>query len=78
MYSYGFGPFFGSWANDTVSFAHLNRLRTGLSLTAPNASAWTESYGYDSTRRMKSISSPAGAFGYVVHVAAGVDPPWHR
>jgi len=36
----------GLWADDTVSYTYNNRLRTGLSLQTPNASAWTQSYGY--------------------------------
>ena len=32
----------GPWASDTVSYTYNNRLRNGLSLSAPNASAWTE------------------------------------
>src|SRR5262249_21414883 len=35
-----------------------------LSLSAPNVSSWTQSYGYDSTKRLTSLSSPAGSFGY--------------
>jgi len=54
----------GLWADDTVSYTHQNRLRTGLSLLAPNASAWIESYSYDSARRLTSLSSPAGLFSY--------------
>ena len=52
----------GPWVNDTVSYTYANRLRTGLSLLAPNADAWTQSYGYDSARRLTSVTSPAGSF----------------
>ena len=55
----------GLWPNDAVSYTYTNRLRTGLSVQAPNASAWTEGYGYDSARRLTSLSSPAGTFGYI-------------
>jgi RHS repeat-associated protein len=41
-----------------------NRLRNSLTLQAPNTTAWSQSYGYDNARRLKTISSPAGAFGY--------------
>ena len=54
----------GPWAYDTVSYTYNNRLRTGLSVQAPNADAWTQSYGYDSARRLTSVTSPAGAFSY--------------
>src|ERR1700720_4155643 len=54
----------GLWPNDTVSYSYNNRLRTGLSLQAPNASAWGQSYGYDNARRLTSLTSPAGTFGY--------------
>ncbi len=51
------------WANDTVSYTYANRLRTGLSLSQPGGS-WSQTYGYDVTRRMTNIVSPAGSFGY--------------
>ncbi|MGD1089603.1 MAG: hypothetical protein ABR955_12910, partial [Verrucomicrobiota bacterium] len=54
----------GPWTNDTVSYTYTNRLRTGLSLLQPNTSPWTESYGYDSSRRLTSLTSAAGTFGY--------------
>jgi RHS repeat-associated protein len=54
----------GPWANDTVSYTYQSRLRTSLSVQAPNADAWSQSYGYDSARRLTSVSSPAGAFNY--------------
>jgi RHS repeat-associated protein len=54
----------GLWPNDTVSYTYNNRLRTGLSVQAPNASAWTQSYSYDTARRLTNLTSPAGTFGY--------------
>jgi RHS repeat-associated protein len=54
----------GLWPNDTVNYTYANRLRIGLSLLAPNASAWTEGYAYDNARRLTSLTSPAGTFGY--------------
>jgi RHS repeat-associated protein len=54
----------GPWANDTVSYTYLNRLRQTLGLQAPSGSAWSQSYGYDSARRLTSVGSPAGNFGY--------------
>jgi YD repeat-containing protein len=54
----------GVWPDDAVNYSYDNRLRTSMSVSAPNASAWTQSYGYDSTRRLTDIGSPAGPFGY--------------
>jgi hypothetical protein len=31
--------------------------RTGLSLPAPNASPWTESYAYDTSKRLTNVHS---------------------
>jgi len=52
----------GPWDNDTVSYSYNNRLRNGLTLLQPNASPWTQSYGYDAANRLNSLGSPAGAF----------------
>lgn len=54
----------GLRTDDTVSFTYNNRLRTGLKLLQPDASAWNQSYGYDGARRLTSVSSPAGSFSY--------------
>ena len=61
----------GPWAYDTVTYSYANKLRTGLSLQEPSASDWTESYGYDSAKRLTSLTSPAGAFGYVYTSGCG-------
>ncbi len=54
----------GPWADDdTVSYTYANRLRTVLNLSQPSDS-WAQSYGYDTARRLTSVSSSAGAFGY--------------
>jgi RHS repeat-associated protein len=55
----------GPWFNDTVSYTYANRLRTGLSVAAFNASPWVQTYGYDLARRLTGITSPAGTFGYL-------------
>ena len=52
------------WSSDTVNFTYQNRLRTGLSVQAANASAWTQSYAYDDMRRLTNVTSPAGNFAY--------------
>ena len=55
----------GLWANDPVSCIYTNRLRVGLGV----GSAWSQIYSYDLARRIISLSSPAGAFGYNYNVA---------
>jgi hypothetical protein len=45
-----------------VSYTYNNRLRATMSIVAPNASPWTQSYGYDPTKRLIDLTSPAGAF----------------
>jgi len=55
----------GPWAEDTVSYSYQSAgPRRGLTLLQPNASPWTQSYGYDAAERLTSVVSPAGAFGY--------------
>jgi YD repeat-containing protein len=61
----------GLWPNDTVSYSYQNRLRQSLSLSAPNASAWTESYAYDYARRLTGLTSPAGMFAYTYPMKPG-------
>ena len=48
-----------------------NRLRSGLTLVQPNASPWTQSYGYDTANRLSSLSSPAGSFAYNYSTGVG-------
>ena len=55
----------GLWPNDTVSFSYASRLRTSLGIAAPTGSAWSQTYGYDSARRLTATTSPAGAFDYL-------------
>src|SRR5881296_779924 len=54
----------GPWDNDTVTYSYTNQLRSSLSLQAPSASPWVQSYGYDAASRLNSLTSPAGTFGY--------------
>ena len=61
----------GPWNDDTVSYTYQNRLRTGLSVLAPNGSPWTQTYAYDAARRLTNVTSSAGSFGY------GYDPTRH-
>ena len=59
------------WDSDTVSYTYANRLRSGLSLLQPNASALTLSYGYDAAHRLSSLGSPAGSFAYNYSTGVG-------
>ena len=63
----------GPWANDTVSYTYANRLRTGMGLSQPSGS-WSQSYGYDSARRLTSVTSPAGVFNYTLGGASFASP----
>ena len=54
----------GPWPNDTVNYTYGNLLRMSVSVQAPNASSWTQTYGYDSTRRLSTTTSPVGTFSY--------------
>jgi RHS repeat-associated protein len=54
----------GPWADDTVSYSYSARRRAGISVAQPNASAWTQSYGYDHYNRLTNVTSLAGHFGY--------------
>jgi RHS repeat-associated protein len=54
----------GPWTSDTMSYTYTNRLRTVLDLQQPDTSDWIEDYGYDSSERMATITSPAGTFTY--------------
>ena len=53
----------GPWANDTVSYGYADRLRGSLTLAQPNASDWTQGYGYDEFWRLTNVTSAAGVFG---------------
>jgi len=61
----------GLWPDDTVSYGYNNRLPGTLNVLAPNADAWTQSYGYDSLARLTNVASPAGNFAYAYQSAAG-------
>ncbi len=60
----------GPWDSDAVSYGYTHRLRTSLGLAQPNASPWTQGYGYDDYWRLQTLSSPAGTFTH--HLQAGV------
>ena len=65
----------GPWSDDTVSYTYNNRLRTGMSVQSPNASAWAITYGYDAGRRLTNVTSPAGAFGYSYQASSASSLP---
>ena len=54
----------GPWADDTVSYSFSAHRRSALSVSQPNASAWTQGYGYDIYNRLSNIVSAAGNFIY--------------
>jgi len=54
----------GPWTSDSVSRSYIEGQRTSLSLQQPLASSWSQNYTYDSARRLQSLTSPAGVFGY--------------
>jgi RHS repeat-associated protein len=64
----------GPWSSDTVSYTYQNRLRMELSIPAPNASSWVESYSYDLARRLTNVTSSAGAFTYLLAGKGGASP----
>ncbi len=64
----------GPWANDTVGYMYDNHQRASVSIEAPNASAWSQSYGYDAARRLQTVHSPAGTFTYAFDVVRKLRP----
>jgi hypothetical protein len=43
----------GPWTDDTVNYTYsYQRQRNGLSVLAPNAAPWAQTYGYDSAERL--------------------------
>jgi len=62
----------GPFASDTVTNTYASRLRVALSLQQPTG-AWANGFGYDTTRRLATVTSPAGVFTnqYITGVAGG-------
>jgi RHS repeat-associated protein len=59
-----------------VSYTYDNgRRRNGLSVQAPNASPWSQSYGYDAANRLSTLSSPAGSFTHAYHAGLSGSSP---
>jgi RHS repeat-associated protein len=63
----------GPFANDTVTNAYSNRLRTNLSLQQATG-VWTNRFIYDLAARLTNVTSPAGAFGYLYKSVSGSSP----
>jgi len=55
------------FANDTMTNSYSSRLRTGLSLAQPTGS-WTNSFGFDSAKRLTNVTSQSGSFAYAYKV----------
>src|ERR1017187_8492942 len=53
----------GPWVSDTLTYVYAEGLRTNLSLTQPGGT-WSQDYGYDSSWRLKTLTSPVGSFNY--------------
>ena len=53
----------GPFASDTVTNTYWNRLRVNMNLQQPTG-VWTNQFGYDYTRRLLDVTSPAGEFDY--------------
>lgn len=66
----------GPWGEDAVNYNYdpNSRLRIGMSVAAPNATPWAQSYAYDSVMRLSSVVSPAGEFDYLGYSGA-MDQP---
>lgn len=52
----------GPWPDDTITYGYSHRRRTLLSVLQPNASPWTQGYGYDGIARLTNVVSAAGSF----------------
>lgn len=53
----------GPFNNDTITNTYVNRLRTKLVLQQPTG-LWTNSFAYDSAKRLTNVTSQAGSFAY--------------
>jgi RHS repeat-associated protein len=53
----------GPWASDTVSYGYNGAdLRNLMVIDQPTGNAWTNTFVYDSARRLTNVTSPAGSF----------------
>jgi RHS repeat-associated protein len=54
------------WSSDTVTYSYhstVPHLRVGLSLQQP-ASSWAQTYGYDASKRLQTVTGGPGTFTY--------------
>src|SRR5438045_9272608 len=54
----------GPWASDLFGMSYTNLLRKGTTLQRPCQGDLTESFIYDKPRRLQTLTSLAGTFGY--------------
>ncbi|MBI4664768.1 MAG: hypothetical protein HY735_38760 [Verrucomicrobia bacterium] len=55
----------GPMASDTVTFDYFtNHWRAAVSVLQQSGTNWVQQYTYDAARRLKTVTSPAGAFTY--------------
>jgi RHS repeat-associated protein len=69
----------GPWNDDTVRYAYYGRQRNSMSIQADGAAGspsympyWIQYYNYDRYRRLSTVSSMAGCFGYTYSQMAAV------
>jgi RHS repeat-associated protein len=66
------GPY---WGNDTITnFYNAALQRSRSHLAQPSGGPWTNSFIYDVARRLTTLTSPAGAFGYDYRVRGLAGP----
>ena len=58
----------GGWASSTVTFGYTTRLRTSLTLQQPAIGNWSQTYSYDTAKRLWTVISPPGTVTYVYPV----------
>lgn len=54
----------GPWSDDMLSYTYNSRLRSSISVSVPDGSAWAVTYSYDAAKRLTNVTSAAGSFGY--------------
>ena len=60
------------WASSTVTFGYTALLRTSLTLQQPTIGNWSQTYTYDSAKRLATEVAPPGTFTYVYPVDTAV------
>ena len=62
----------GPWDSDTVAYRYgLAGVRETMSVSRPSASDWMETYQFDASWRLASVSSPVGVLSYTHHPGVG-------